>query len=118
MEIEMSALDSELRGFILARMPAKKLVSKLLLAVAVVSGIALNVSNAAEDPQNGVWSAPPIDAQLAIKQFKAPDNFKVDLFAAEPQLMNPVAFCLDEQGRVFVAETFRYKTSVLDIRDY
>ncbi|MDB6016640.1 MAG: hypothetical protein JWR19_1129 [Pedosphaera sp.] len=60
----------------------------------------------------------PVDPELAIKQFKAPAPFKIDLFAAEPQLMNPVSFCLDEQGRVYVAETFRYKTSVLDIRDH
>ncbi|MDB6111815.1 MAG: hypothetical protein JWR69_3565 [Pedosphaera sp.] len=59
-----------------------------------------------------------IDPELAIKQFKVPAPFKVDLFAAEPQLMNPVAFCFDEQGRVYVAETFRYRTSVYDIREH
>jgi quinoprotein glucose dehydrogenase len=68
--------------------------------------------------ETGDFPDAPIDPQLAIKQFKAPDNFKVDLFAAEPQLKNPVAFTFDEQGRVFVAETFRYKTSVFDIRDH
>lgn len=59
-----------------------------------------------------------IDPELAIKQFKAPAPFKIDLFAAEPQLMNPVAFCFDEQGRVYVAETFRYRTSVYDVREH
>lgn len=59
-----------------------------------------------------------IDPELAIKQFQYPPGFKVDLFAAEPQLANPVAFCFDEQGRVFLAETFRYKTSVYDIREH
>jgi quinoprotein glucose dehydrogenase len=59
-----------------------------------------------------------IDPELAIKQFKAPAPFKIDLFAAEPQLMNPVAFCFDEQGRVYVAETFRYRSSVYDIREH
>ena len=33
-------------------------------------------------------------------------------------MANPVAFCLDEKGRVFVAETHRYRSSVLDIRHY
>ena len=59
-----------------------------------------------------------MDPQLAIKLFTAPPSFKIDLFAAEPQLMNPVSFCLDEHGRVFVAETFRYRTSAFDIRQH
>ena len=33
-------------------------------------------------------------------------------------LANPVAFNFDEKGRIFVAETYRYRSSVLDIRDY
>jgi quinoprotein glucose dehydrogenase len=58
------------------------------------------------------------DAELAIKQFRAPQGFKVDLFAAEPQLKNPVAICFDEKGRVYVAETDRLTTSVYDIRGH
>ncbi|HZQ47917.1 MAG TPA: PVC-type heme-binding CxxCH protein, partial [Verrucomicrobiae bacterium] len=61
---------------------------------------------------------PLIDPQLAIKQFQVPAGFKVDLFASEPQLLNPVAFCFDEQGRIYVAETFRYRKSVYDIRSH
>lgn len=52
------------------------------------------------------------------RQFKIPAGMKVDLWAAEPMLANAVAFCLDEKGRVFVAETHRYRTSVLDMRHY
>ena len=33
-------------------------------------------------------------------------------------LANPVAIDFDEKGRLFVSETYRYRTSVLDIRDY
>ena len=33
-------------------------------------------------------------------------------------LANPVAFDFDEKGRLFVSETYRYRSSVLDIRDY
>jgi quinoprotein glucose dehydrogenase len=52
------------------------------------------------------------------RQFNVPAGMKVDLWAAEPMLANAVAFCLDEKGRVFVAETHRYRTSVLDMRHY
>lgn len=61
---------------------------------------------------------PLIDPELAIKHFDVPAGFKVDLFASEPQLLNPVAFCFDEQGHIYVAETFRYRKSVYDIRGH
>jgi len=37
-----------------------------------------------------------------------PQGLTIERFAAEPQLANPVAFCLDERGRVYVAEEFRF----------
>lgn len=40
-----------------------------------------------------------------------PDGFQATLFAAEPLMANPVAFCFDEQGRCFVAETYRQETA-------
>lgn len=54
----------------------------------------------------------------ALKRMQLPPGLTVKLWAAEPMLANPVAFNLDERGRVFVAETYRYRSSVLDIRDY
>jgi len=58
------------------------------------------------------------EALLALKRFKLPPGLTVSLWAAEPMLANPVAFNFDEKGRAFVAETYRYRSSVLDIRDY
>ena len=58
------------------------------------------------------------EAETNLKRITVPEGFKLELWAAEPMLANPVALCLDEQGRVFVAETHRYRTSVLDIRHY
>ena len=58
------------------------------------------------------------EGTLALKRMKLPAGLTATLWAAEPMLANPVAFNLDEHGRVFVSETFRYRTSVLDIRDY
>ena len=67
--------------------------------------------------QPDVAEASP-EAATNLKRISVPKGFKLDLWAAEPMLANPVAFCLDEKGRVFVAETYRYRTSVLDIRHY
>ncbi len=58
------------------------------------------------------------EAMQALRRMKLPAGFKASLWAAEPMLANPVAFNIDEHGRVFVSETYRYRTSVLDIREY
>jgi len=58
------------------------------------------------------------DAKLAIQRFSLPQGMEAKLWAAEPMLANPVAFDFDEKGRLFVSETYRYRSSVLDIRDY
>ncbi|HWA84738.1 MAG TPA: HEAT repeat domain-containing protein [Opitutus sp.] len=58
------------------------------------------------------------EGREALQRMKLPAGLKASLWAAEPMLANPVAFNFDEQGRMFVAETYRYRTSVLDIRDY
>src|ERR1051325_100222 len=58
------------------------------------------------------------EAERAIKRFRIPQGFKVELFAAEPLLANPVAFAIDEKGRFFVAETFRLHAGVTDIRNH
>ena len=66
-------------------------------------------------------SAPADSAAAAVKGFrraKIPAGFKADLWATEPLLANPVAFSFDGKGRMFIAETHRYRTSVLDIRHY
>ncbi|MBI2928695.1 MAG: HEAT repeat domain-containing protein [Verrucomicrobia bacterium] len=66
-------------------------------------------------------SPPPAaatDAELAIKRFTVAPGLKVEVFAAEPHLANPVAFCFDECGRCYVAETFRLGAGVTDIRGH
>lgn len=40
------------------------------------------------------------------------DGFELRLFAAEPDIVNPIAFAWDEKGRLFVAETVDYPNNV------
>jgi quinoprotein glucose dehydrogenase len=56
------------------------------------------------------------EAELALRKLRPVPGHRVSLFAAEPQLRNPVAFAQDERGRWFVVETNRRRSSVLDIR--
>ncbi|HEY2760974.1 MAG TPA: glucose dehydrogenase, partial [Pirellulales bacterium] len=56
------------------------------------------------------------EGQRAIATFTVPDGMKVELVAAEPDLANPVSFCFDERGRIYVTESFRIKHGVEDNR--
>jgi quinoprotein glucose dehydrogenase len=56
------------------------------------------------------------EAELAVRKLRPAAGLQVSLFAAEPQLVNPSSFTIDEHGRFFVVETHRRRTSVLDIR--
>src|SRR5262249_41651223 len=58
------------------------------------------------------------EPQQAMKRIRVPAGVKVELFAAEPLLANPVAFCFDEKGRCYVAETYRIQHGVTDNRNH
>jgi quinoprotein glucose dehydrogenase len=75
-------------------------------------------STAPSDPESALIKGPSDEGQNAIGKFKVPDGLKVELFAAEPMLANPVALRTDNQDRVYVIETFRHTSNVLDIRGH
>jgi quinoprotein glucose dehydrogenase len=75
----------------------------------------LKPANRIPNPQSAAASDGP---RKVMANFKLPAGFSIDLWASEPMLANPVALTVDEQGRIYVAETFRYRTSTLDIRHY
>jgi putative membrane-bound dehydrogenase-like protein len=43
-----------------------------------------------------------------MKAMKVPAGFSVELVASEPDLINPVAMCFDEKGRIWVTESVEY----------
>ena len=77
----------------------------------------------AQDETAGAPDPPKIaeaseEGKLAISAFKYPQELKVELFAAEPDVANPVAIHVDPRGRVFVCETFRQEEGVEDNRNH
>jgi putative membrane-bound dehydrogenase-like protein len=44
----------------------------------------------------------------AVRAATLPPGFAMTVFAAEPDLVNPIAFCLDARGRLWVAEGLTY----------
>ena len=43
-----------------------------------------------------------------LPEMRVQDGFQVELIAAEPKVRQPIAFCFDERGRLWVAEAFSY----------
>ncbi|MDB6031537.1 MAG: repeat protein, partial [Verrucomicrobiales bacterium] len=78
----------------------------LLVSIFLASGLGSSTVRAA---------SPDVEAVKALKKLQPAAGLKVELFAAEPLLENPVSISVDEKGRVFIAETHRYKDSIFDI---
>jgi quinoprotein glucose dehydrogenase len=72
----------------------------------------------AQDPYANKVAKASDQAQKAIARFQLASGLTAQLWAAEPLLANPVAFCFDEKGRCFVAETFRLHRGVTDNRQH
>ena len=55
----------------------------------------------------------PVDnaaAQKVVADMMLTDGFQAELIAAEPDVHQPIAFAIDERGRLWIAEAFSYPT--------
>ncbi len=57
-------------------------------------------------------------ADVSAKAVRVEDGLKVEVWAAEPLLANPVCFAFDEKGKCYVAETYRHTDGVTDTRNH
>ena len=55
-------------------------------------------------------NAPFLKPDEAVAKMAIPDGFDVSVFASEPDIAEPIAFCFDARGRIWVAENFNYRT--------
>ncbi len=53
-------------------------------------------------------NAAPPSPQDALASFQLPEGFNATIFAAEPEVQNPIAMAWDKRGRMWVAENFTY----------
>ncbi|MCA9029201.1 MAG: c-type cytochrome [Planctomycetaceae bacterium] len=53
-------------------------------------------------------SVPLISAPEATQKLQLPPGFKASLFAAEPDVQNPIAMTWDSRGRLWIAENYTY----------
>lgn len=85
--------------------------------IAVVCGLLLmmRATAAAEDrdfpePHNNERNATaePMPAAEAAATMRVPEGFGVQLFAAEPEVQNPIDMAWDARGRLWIAENYTY----------
>ena len=59
----------------------------------------------------GAWADEtdaPLAPDTAAATMQVPEGFRVSLFAGEPDVMQPIGFCIDDRGRLWVAEAYNY----------
>ena len=95
----------------------RNVVSFVALAVFMVHGIASIPLATADDSRNQLpkkqhkdSDTPFLKPAEAVSKMAIPDEFEVSVFAAEPDIAEPIAFCFDDRGRVWVVENFNYQT--------
>lgn len=76
------------------------------------------VAQHGDEPYAPEVKAASEEADQAIERTIVHDGYRVELFAAEPHLANPVVFAIDSSMRFYVAETFRLHRGVTDMRSH
>lgn len=99
--------------------PPAPLLRPTLLAIfaAIVMGHTVSAGDEHEQSRNQLpkkqhrdSDAPFLKPEEAIARMAIPDGFEVSVFASEPDIAEPIAFCFDDRGRLWVAENFNYRT--------
>ena len=85
----------------------------ILFALWMFFGVTTHPSGAAENttPEtNNLTRALPLalSGEEAARTMQLPVGFQATLFAGEPAVKQPVGFCLDDRGRLWVAEAYNY----------
>ena len=95
---------------------------RLFFSLSVFVCTSVNGFAAADDfpdpPNTGAVSTYPLPPAAAAAGFRVPEGFRVNVFAAEPDVRNPVAMAWDTRGRLWVAENYTYSdsTQIFDLR--
>jgi putative membrane-bound dehydrogenase-like protein len=82
----------------------------LRFPLAALAALALAVPGAAQEiPHNQDRPpGPALSPEEARARMKVPQGFRVELFASEPEIANPVAMAFDARGRIWITESFEY----------
>ena len=81
-----------------------------LVLVSLVALAADSQRNRLPKRQHSTSNAPFLKPQAAVEKMSIPDGFEVSIFASEPDIGEPIAFCFDDRGRIWVVENYNYRT--------
>src|SRR5207248_2843422 len=86
------------------------LTGVLALGVLVPGAVLPSAPKGDERPPHGQDTVPgaALSPAEAMKKMRLPEGFHVELVAAEPDIVNPVAMTFDERGRIWVTESLEY----------
>ncbi len=77
--------------------------------LALLASLAVISSAVADEPAEVVLPrVPPMSPGEALEAFEVADGFRIELVAAEPLVVDPVAMAFDERGRLYVVEMRDY----------
>lgn len=97
----------------------RRFVLSVLAALPLLGGlVVLAVPTAPEPTYHPPLAEASDEAVKAIPRFRLVERLQAHAWAAEPLLAHPVAFAFDDQGRCYVAETFRHSDGVSDNRSH
>ena len=96
----------------------RSLAGVLSLGLAMVAGLALLLpADEPAAPEPAPFPQPgntekatdaPMDPAEVCRTARLPPGFELQVFAAEPDVQNPIGICTDHKGRVWVAENFTW----------
>ncbi len=82
------------------------------MMIAVFASILTTLMQADVIPRGqSTMPGPALNPTQAMARMNLPAGFQVELVASEPDLVNPIAMCFDEKGRVWVTESIEYPRS-------
>jgi putative membrane-bound dehydrogenase-like protein len=86
-----------------------------------VAGFFLTIADAAEPASKAAPELTPdvvkfagLSPADALKAATLPAGFEMTMFAAEPDIVNPISFCIDDRGRLWVVEGMTYPVRAKD----
>ncbi|PAW84128.1 MAG: dehydrogenase [Pedosphaera sp. Tous-C6FEB] len=88
-----------------------RILSALFLSTAVAlaqSGDKPGEKQVSRVPKEKIPANPPLSAEAALKTFKLPPGFRIEVVAAEPLVETPITMQWDAEGRLWVVEVPSY----------
>ncbi len=89
-------------------MPTRRLLLTALALTGLTTFASPPPASAQNDFADQLPRIAPLEPADALKSFKLLPGFRIELVAAEPDVVDPVALCFDERGRMFVCEMRGY----------